>query len=235
MDETIAQLYNMYYFIESFKTELKTELKKAYKKFVKNILKEETSNKPLGILRPGILNVMSKLYELHKKGKIKGVIIYSNNGHLESLEFIRDLINKHVGNKLIKECIHWDHPLRGRYKTNKTWKDLHNILMNGMYKDKNVNKDHVYFFDDLCHTDLMENLTHYYKVPAYNFKVSFDRISDIYAISNIKELTNTEKSHIIKVCKSKIKGTSDNPPLQDKGIDIMMNVIDNLKKVKNQT
>lgn len=213
MDETIAQLYTVYHFIESFKKE------SHYKKFVKNILKEE-SNKPLGILRPGILNVMSKLYELHKKGKIKGVVIYSNNGHLESVEFIRDLINKHVGNKLIKECIHWDHPLRGRYKTNKTWKELNNILMNGVYKDKNVNKDQVYFFDDLCHTDLMENIN-YYKVPAYTFKASFDRIANIYADSNGKELK----------FKSIIKGTSDNPPLQDKGIDIMMNVIN----LKNQT
>lgn len=226
MDETIAQLYTMYYFIESLRltTELHKEYKhKAYKKFVRKILKEETSDKPLGILRPGILNVMSKLYELHKKGIVKGVIIYSNNGNLESVEFIRDLINKHVGNKLIKECIHWYHPLRGRYKTNKTWKELNNILMNGIYKDKNVNKDNVYFFDDLCHTDLMENIN-YYRVPAYNFKASFGRISDIYkdAISNVKEKYNP--------CQNIIKGTSDNPPLQDKGIDIMMNAIDNLKK-----
>ena len=213
MDETIAQLYTMYYFIESFKKEL------HYKKFVKNILKEEL-NKPLGILRPGILNVMSTLYELQKKGIVKGVIIYSNNGHLESVEFIRDLINKHVGNKFIKECIYWYHPLRGRYKTNKTWKELNNILMNGIYKDKNVNKDSVYFFDDLCHTDLMENIN-YYRVPAYNFKASFDRIANIYADSNVKGKYNA--------CQIKIKGTSDNPPLQDKGIDIMMNVIDNLK------
>ena len=221
MDETIAQLYTVYHFRESLT--LTTESHKSYKKFVKNILKEETSNKPLGILRPGILNVMSKLYELHKKGIVKGVIIYSNNGHLESVEFIRDLINKHVGNKLIKECIHWYHPLRGRYKTNKTWKELNNILMNGIYKDKNVNKDSVYFFDDLCHTDLMENVN-YYRVPAYNFKASFDRISDIYkeAISNVKEIK-------YNACQIKIKGISDNPPLQDKGIDIMMNAINNLK------
>jgi len=224
MDETIAQLYTMYYFIKSRR--LIKELHKEYKKFVKKILKEETSDKPLGILRPGILNVMSKLYELHKKGIVKGVIIYSNNVHLRSVEFIKDLINKHVGIKLIKECIHWYNPLRGRYKTNKTWKELNNILMNGIYKDKNVNKDNVYFFDDLCHTDLMENIN-YYRVPAYNFKASFDRISDIYkeAISNVKEIK-------YNACQNKIRGTSDNPPLQDKGIDIMMNVIDNLKKSK---
>ena len=116
MDETLAELYTMYYFIESLRLKetiketipnvLQKSLNKAYKKFVKAIVKEEELH-PLGILRPGILDIMSTLYTLHKAGKVKSVIIYSNSGHLESLEFIRDLIHLHIGGTLIKKCIHF--------------------------------------------------------------------------------------------------------------------------------
>jgi hypothetical protein len=206
MDETLAELYPMYYLVASLRLKETVEedntildepipesliyaLNKAYNIFVDDILKEETSDKPLGILRPGVLNVMSKLYELQKQNKIKNVIIYSNNGHLESLEFIRDLIHKHLGTiNLIKECIHWNHPMRDEERfvrpgsANKTWNVLRNILIEGKCKaSSQIQPADIYFFDDLDHIDLQEKLgSNYYKVPGYDFKASFDRIADIY-------------------------------------------------------
>ena len=130
MDETLAELYSVYYFIASLRLKgtlewvnkdeannitesLNTSLNKAYNNFVEDVLSEEISTEPLGILRPGILDVMKRLYDLQKKGLVKHVLIYSNNGHLQSLEFIRDLIHKHLGtNNLIGECIHWNHHMR---------------------------------------------------------------------------------------------------------------------------
>jgi hypothetical protein len=197
MDETLAELYSVYYFIATLRSRdmcdtessLCSNLDKAYNVFIEKVLEQETSNNKLGILRPGILEVMEKLSALQKKAVIKNVVIYSNNGHLESLEFIRDLIHKYVkNNELIKECIHWNHPMRGEEimgrpgAANKTWNVLRNILIKGNCKASNAIKpSNIYFFDDLAHQDLRRNLEgNYYQVPGYSFKASFERLSDIF-------------------------------------------------------
>ena len=183
LDETLAEIYTVYYFVASLQTyptmseSLTRNLKNYYKKFVKYILIEELID-PLGILRPGILNIMNKLYELYKAGKVKGVIIYSNNGHLYNLEFIRDIIHEYIEGDLICECVHRFHPMRE--SNNKTWGELQKILTNGKCKARNVKPSDVYFFDDLKHDDLHKHLDNYYQVPEYNFMASFDRIACIY-------------------------------------------------------
>jgi hypothetical protein len=168
---------------------LLSSLDKAYHLFVQSIIEVESSNTPLGILRPGILTVMQKLNQLQKSGKIKNVVIYSNNGHLESLEFIRDIIHKYLKTSdLIRECIHWNHHMRDEERlmragaANKTWNVLRNILVEGNCKaPATIEPNNIFFFDDLDHPDLQRNLGgNYYKVPAYNFKASFDRLQLIY-------------------------------------------------------
>lgn len=206
MDETLAELYSVYYFVASLKlketyeehspklaplipNDLIMSLKLSYRMFVRQVINAEKSTQPLGILRPGILDVMKKLYDLQRRNQIKYVIVYSNNGHLQSLEFIRDLIHEYLGTtSLIKECIHWNHHMRDSERStqpgaaNKTWDVLKNIMVQGNCKaPSNLEPSSVYFFDDLNHRDLQEKLdTHYYKVPAYNFKASFDRIAHLY-------------------------------------------------------
>lgn len=206
MDETLAELYSVYYFIASLKLketleednkaaaqEIPAHLTKAldqvYQCFVSEILKKERSSNPLGILRPGILSIMRELYSLKRQGKVANVIIYSNNGHLQSLEFIRDLIHQNIGtDKLIKECIHWSHPMREEERTNvegaanKTWPVLKNIMVEGNCKAPNtLAPSNVYFFDDLDHPDLQVALgENYYKVPAYTYRADFNQIAKIY-------------------------------------------------------
>ena len=148
LDETLAEIYTVYYFVASLQTypsiskSLTYTLKSYYKQFVKKILTEELNQ--LGILRPGILNIMKKLYKLYKAGKVKGVIIYSNNGHLYNLEFIRDLIHEYIGGELICECIHRYHHMRK--SENKIWDELKNILTEGKCKAKNIKSHEVFFF-----------------------------------------------------------------------------------------
>ena len=252
LDETLAELYTMYYFIESLKGKeipksLTASLHKAYKKFVAGILEQEVSDRPLGILRPGILGVMSKLSRLKKAGKIKGVIIYSNNSHLESLEFIRDLIHKHIGTRLIKDCIHFNHPMRSPNNINKTWNEIKKIMMKGKCNASNIDPNTVYFFDDRYHPDLQNTLDNYYKVPAYHFKASFDRVANIYkdAISEVDmnvfkkyvHIMTDEKSEksektILQIFKKQTGYTTNTkPPMPDKGIDMMMSAIDNINCV----
>ena len=184
LDATLADMSSPYHFIASLtipvstlSENLQNELNLAYKLFVERILQKES----LGILRPGILDVMKKLASLKKKGDITSVIIYSNNSHLPSLEFVRDLINKHVGLKLISQCIHWEHPLRNNEKElypgmyPKTWDTLSHIIGHG------VRKKDVFFFDDLQHPDLFSALKdNYYKVPPYNFHASVAEIATIF-------------------------------------------------------
>lgn len=266
MDETLAELHSVFYFIASLRIVeiiresgdeippiLDKSLKNAYKIFISNVLIEELSLNPLGILRPGILNVMKKLYKLQKLGRLTNVVIYSNNGHLESLEFIRDLIHTYLGtNNLIKDCIHWDHFMREeetrvRYgQPTKTWNVLKNILvMSHCQASDAIQQRDVYFFDDQDHIDLQKNLgSNYYKVPPYTFRASFDRIAEIYkkAIVNVNfELFYNVLSNIFKIktdrtingllesFKEKTGRTDDTlPPEPDIGIDIMMEAINKI-------
>ena len=205
LDATLADISPIYYYIASlqikkmlsglmfsiFPINLERELDKAYSLFVKRILEQEQSDKPIGILRPGILTIMEKLFTLKKKGRISNVIIYSNNSHLESLEFVRDLIHAHIGSKrLISQCIHRTHPLRNSENLEhpnmypKTWKTLSTIIMNNGTSKIIMAKD-VYFFDDLDHIDLQNTLqNNYYKVPEYVCRTNStndSRIMKIYS------------------------------------------------------
>ena len=262
MDETLAELHTVFYFIASLRVSreldndeeltpfLEKQLKKAYKAFVLNVLLEELSPTPLGILRPGILNIMKQLYDLQKQGKIQNVAIYSNNGHLQSLEFIRDLIHRYLkSDSLIKDCIHWDHFMRieeTQDKSNtvtKTWSTLKNILVMGHCQaSEGLEQKDVYFFDDQEHIDLHKNLgTNYYKVPPYTFNASFDRIAEIYKkslknvdlleyvhlISDVFDIQQSKSlDDILQEFKKRSGPTHDNlPPGPDRGIDMMLEAI----------
>ena len=203
LDETLAYLQNIYYFIASLKLkdfvmeqrsymahffpeELFEDQERAYWLFVKYVWEQETSDRPLGILRPGVLDVMKRLYKLQRKNKIAHVIIYSNNGHLQSLEFVRDIIHMHIGSStLIRDCIHRTHPLRAFEAQTfaKSWGILRSILIQGQCNAlDHVSPKDVYFFDDLNHMDLQMHLAEqYYCVPPYTFSASFTRVSELYA------------------------------------------------------
>ena len=216
MDETLAELYSVFYFIASLRLKdscsddkalcdslpntLLSSLNEAYDIFVEAIAAQEASSRPLGILRPGILAVMNRINSL--RDKIDGVIIYSNNGHLESLKFIRDIIHAHLKTtSLIKDCIHWDHHMRdternlGPNAENKTWSVLKSILVHGPTKaPPALTPAEVYFFDDLDHPDLQRNLgKNYYKVPPYTYRTSFDLIAHIYKDAILKAKVDTNQ------------------------------------------
>lgn len=207
MDEAIAELYSAFYFITSLRLttiiekeepqylfmitdSIRKQLASAYKYFVAGVLQEEVSYMPLGVLRPGILDVMKSLYQLQKDKQLAHVIIYSNNDSLPCLEFIRDLIHAHLGtNDLICECAHRSHPLRdefalhNRFSTiDKSWNSLKRVLVEGRCKaPATLSPDDVYFFDDLMHPDLYNALgKQYCRVPPYEFKASYHRLVELY-------------------------------------------------------
>ena len=271
MDEAIAELYSAFYFITSLRLpaviqtdyseyefavseSIKQQLAHAYRRFVKAVVQEETSYKPLGIIRPGILHVMKMLYQLQKNKKVAHVVIYSNNKSLLCLEFIRDVIHEYLGTTdLISECAHRTHPLRNeRYAYDKTWSSLKRVLIEGNCKaPSTLEPKDVYFFDDLVHKDLEQALgKQYHQVPPYEFKASYERLADLYgdALQYVSMLQfaplvamvygsssnpiTTSLQYILTLFKASTVETSskdDVPPLYDKGIIIMKRTIYSLQ------
>ena len=288
MDEAIAELYSVFYCITSLRLEetlkvakmdsttlshmLEKQLNRAYRLFVKKVLHEEISPKPLGIIRPGVLQIMKSLKNLQQSNKVAKVIIYSNNNNLQCLEFIRDIIHEYLEAPLIAECIHRIHPLREesaiRYQSSyggidKTWSNLRYVLIEGNAKAPSTLKPtDVYFFDDLDHLDLHNNLgNHYYQVPPYQFKASFKRIGKLYEaaiteanvnmvqfLSYITQLYGyynrahspmSSIHHLIELFMVITEHTSNEEELPlsyqyDKGIDMMKEAIERIKNKRTK-
>jgi hypothetical protein len=206
LDETLAEVYTLYYFlltlrVKSDDQDMSDKLKDAYDTFVAKVLGAEQSDAPLGILRPGILGVMKELDALKREGKLKRVIIYSNNGAIENLEFIRDVIALSLGQKgrseLITDLIHWKYPGREEERTaspsttRKTWAVLHKLITKAGTENPDFAPENVFFFDDFIKSapngsvkghNIQNQLGEkYYIVPAYAFRASVKRVATIYA------------------------------------------------------
>jgi hypothetical protein len=267
LDETLAEMFPMFYFIASLKLQetiqeddqdfanfipekLTQSLNKAYTIFIDKILKEETSQNPLGILRPGILSIMKELHSLQLKGKVTNVVIFSNNGHLQSLEFIRDIIHKYLQtDNLIKECIHLNHPMRYEQNeviVNKTWPILKNIMIHGNCKAQStLEPKDIFFFDDLDHTDLRAVLgKNYIQVPPYTFMASHNRIAELFIDSmneaNVnepiftyymsyyfpnKKIEDSPLEEVVSLFKAKNSKLSYDRDKPDYGIELMRKAI----------
>ena len=200
LDQTLADVTSVYlflvtltmryyiqedkpYMVPYFSEELEQQLQRAYQLFVHRITIEEVSTRPLGIIRPGIFRIMQQINAM--KSTIKGVVIYSNNRYLPSLQFVQDIIHRVIGSPIIGSCIHWNHPCRtSDHETQpmitKSWNTLKTILIDqGAPLD--LSPQRVLFFDDQDHFHLQSALqTSYHKVPIYQTRDTFDRIASIY-------------------------------------------------------
>ena len=216
LDGTLANVFSDFNFLMNIVMTVRSD-EKNYTQFIEKIAELEASDNPLGIIRPGILHVMEKLHS--KKAR---VIIYSNNGLLECLEFIRDIIHAHIGKNIIEECIHLYHPLRSTIPKNtiydKIWKELQHIIKTICKVD--ADPASVYFIDDQDHKGLFN--VNYIKVPEYKYKVSFNRIAGIY--SDITKDTIENIENIIEFTRS-----ADTFMKVDKEINDMSKIIDTLK------
>ncbi len=203
LDETLAEVYPLWNFLcdlrlqkttgdtKTIPDELEVPLNDAYTIFVHLVAEQELSAMPLGILRPGIIQVMEAIKKLKDEGKVSGCAIYSNNGSLSMLEFVSDVIQLVLNDyTLFCDHIHWGRegrqreyilPRRPGY-ANKTWTVLSMLLRSGpCAAARDLKPSDVYFFDDLEHPDLKTKLgSHYNQVKPYTFKASFQRIAELY-------------------------------------------------------
>ena len=195
MDATLTDLSSIHVLLwELEDREHNILTNEIYKLLIKKVLAVETSNKPLGILVPGILDIMKEAKRCKDAGTVEGVVIYSNNAVTISLCFIRDLIHSYLkSDDLIVDLIHRGHPTRYLVGEElqtaapntfpKTWKTLSRILIEGPAKaPKTIVPKDVIFIDDVLHSDLRKELPlkNYVHIQPYVFRCSFDNVANIY-------------------------------------------------------
>jgi hypothetical protein len=204
----------------------KYAMEEDYFSFVSECAEQEISENPIGFLRPGLVQslllpldfkpYMEQILDLKKKGICQGVIIYSNNGSLNCLHFIRDVIHLILGvNDLICHCIHRTY--QGRPRTGdpaKTWNELKTILNNSNNSNNscaiyNLEPSNVVFFDDRSDHQIRNELDiydNYIIVDAYHnvridksiikqYQQTNPNLNDTMFISNyIKMILNYDKN-----------------------------------------
>lgn len=158
----------------------------AYTKFISEISKKEVSEEPLGLLRPGIVDVFDKVVRLKKAGICKGVVIYSNNSSIAILELARDILNNIFKYKIFDDLIHLRHSLRSRtagvIDIRKNWIELKRIFVEGECKaSSTIGFGDVKFFDDQLHKDLVDSLgPNYIQVLPYKYNVNIKLVLELF-------------------------------------------------------
>ena len=170
-------------------------LDKVYNRLVQKIACLENKNyNPLGIIRPGVIDIMNRIKKYKESHMVHAVIIYSNNLQLASLKFVSDVIHMCISDSnLIVDLIHRHHYMRylpGEELTTalpntfpKTWRTLKRILIEGKAKaPKTLKPKDVIFIDDMIHLDLMRHLPteNYIHIRPYKFQCSFVNVSTLY-------------------------------------------------------
>lgn len=156
--------------------EIREPLAKAYEKFFEACVVAEKSRQPLGILRPGMVDLFQRIGELKDAGVAGGCIIYSNNRTQRILQFIQDLIHAVVGrNDLIGDIVHAGDKRRGDEGSQKKVSTILKILPG------KVKEEDIFFFDDIDHPDISEKIgDRYIRVWPYDYRVNTERIVELY-------------------------------------------------------
>jgi hypothetical protein len=208
LDETLANttlphpflcdLRPMHYYLDepdgnppNLSVQLSKTLDTIYSHFVTLVSQKEQGTHPIGILRPGIIDVFRMIQAQQTAGICKGVIMYSNNGNQAALEFIRDCIQTAVGGPpLFCELVGWNHPKRASEREHsvpgsalKTYNVLVDILESGPCQASLPNEQTIMFFDDLNHPDLWTHLhpvNHYIQVQPFTYYGSIRELGKCY-------------------------------------------------------
>jgi hypothetical protein len=187
LDQTLVdigdQLFTKLYRLQ------KLNSNELYQSFVYECADQETGSNPIGFLRPGLVRspflpegfipYMDQILALYQKGICQGVILYSNNGFLPCLTFIKDLIHTilNIDTPLICQCIHRSYP--GRPKSDdpsKTWEELHRLVTNPNDPENtctihNFELSNVIMFDDRPDHIIRHELgANYIHVAPYTIK-----------------------------------------------------------------
>lgn len=161
---------------------LRAKIQSAFDLFVDCLVKKEKQPQPLGLIRPVMIPIVRRLYELKQRGDVKAVVIYSNNGNLALLHLAAKMLEKLADAPgLFCNFIHWYHPSRGSEavyrRPGEATKTLPTLLKafrseGCLPKDEMIDVNKVYFFDDLYppHANLRNNLQErYFQIAPYKY------------------------------------------------------------------
>lgn len=196
LDETLGRFYTPYGYVsflmpqaiyygtmkglEPFapSKDLENRLQKAFQAFSECLAEKEPR---LGILRPGILEILKRFAELKSEGRVKALSVYSNNGNLGCLRLATTMI-EYLLNYPGLFCNHIDlfSPIRSgevnpkdlisAVKTVRTLRASFLDTRCGKIDDlTSVPVEHLYFFDDRWHPQIGDSIeaSHYFKVNPY--------------------------------------------------------------------
>ena len=224
LDLTLGDFHSLYYYLTSImivnsyrlkgygtpqvSLNLKKQLGDAYERFVMAVAQEERAGR-LGLLRSGIIPFLENLLKLFDRGYVKGLMIYSNNGSLPTLQFVDDLF-KVIYNRETVFCdlIHYDHPIRKQEirghpdnSAPKTWQGVSAALKSGLCAGIGLRPEEVIFVDDQPHIDLMNTLgSRYIHIQPYIYHVPKQKIATLFqnAINNSGLSANPEYNQVLR-------------------------------------
>jgi hypothetical protein len=184
------------------------ELGISYTSLVKRIADAEMGKKPLGIFRPGIFKLFKTIVKLKAEKKVQGVIMYTNNGSLPLVNFVRDVFHYAVKYPVFDGIFYFHHALRtkdvfGKPSPSKNWTELKRLFNNIGAPD--LEPKDVMFFDDQIHQHLTAILgPNYIKVLPYDYIVPHERVLEIYhkALKDSDLLSTMSKSDFFNYVKS---------------------------------
>jgi hypothetical protein len=146
-------------------------------------------------LRQGILDIVKRLVQLQDEGKVKKIVIYSNNGNIQCLKFAKIMIEFILGrNNIFCDLIHFYHPLRlqgnspdlsNPGKASKTFPVFQKIFAETCGEtdvESKILPQNSLFFDDTSHSKLLATLppTNYFRVQPYKKDISFEVLNSVF-------------------------------------------------------
>jgi len=169
----------------SYDKDIKIFLKQLRDNFENTLSERGLDN---GILRPGLKDILIPLIKKIKDNKIKGFIIYSNNGNLYNLEYCKRSIEKMFNiSNLFLQCLHRYHPLRNTY-------DKISVINGVENREKTIDtiklivpeitNNDILFVDDIIHEDFKNKLNenNYILIPPYNSSINRNRLEQIFTV-----------------------------------------------------
>ena len=123
------------------------------------------------LFRPLFMDFLKSLIPYKKSGKIKSILIYSNNNHDLFVNTIVSYIHHTLDYDLFDQVITQGHPLRK--KKHKDYIELLE-LSNGLLKKESI----LCFVDDKMHPLMITNRVHYVQCEGYTVYVKHIKVLD---------------------------------------------------------
>jgi hypothetical protein len=192
--------------------ELQGKLKAAFQTFAECLASKEPQ---LGMLRPGILDIVGKLANLKEEGRVKAIVVYSNNGNRLALQLATTMI-EHLLKKpgLFCNRVDWwspirdGHNMRGRPgQANKSARVLRQAFVTPQCADivsfNDVPLENLYFFDDIhpVHKNIHDAIgeERYFKVNPYKRDADIGPIQDCFDAALASQNLDTNPEYLTYV------------------------------------